>query len=368
MNDGRCQHLPISWTIVPLVSVAFVVSTTPSAAGDDGLIATLTIPQHDDLPKYPYREVIWLGVSPDSKWIGARYRLRADRDCVCVWSRDDWKANTFEIDCFSSFRQGFQDCAFNAASDTLMFADRKTLSAYSLGSHRITKLCDLPASKGSGPILRSVAALGEQKKVVVTSVENSIGLHQTVIDSTTEPKIISEFRGKYSSIDHFSLSRDGSIRSIGYIDVKGDDLGYAFEVWDTVGPKRLFSERKDSGPVSSSAVSADSSLLASGAEDGRLVMWNVRKGTATQLLMQNFTISSVDFHPRSKLLVYTTLGGKGTENMGLVNLDTGKLLKAWNVDSRGADFARFSPDGKVIVSLGNEGIVKIWDVSSLPSK
>jgi WD40 repeat protein len=66
------------------------------------------------------------------------------------------------------------------------------------------------------------------------------------------------------------------------------------------------------------------------------------------------------------VLAYTTTG-KEPANCKLVEIDTGKTLAAWNVDSHGAGLVRFSMDGQRVATVGGEFTIRIWDVKgSLP--
>jgi WD40 repeat protein len=158
--------------------------------------------------------------------------------------------------------------------------------------------------------------------------------------------------------------------------------------------------------ITSLAFSPDGQLLASGGEDGLISLWGLQNGKLIRTLRGHTDpVHSVGFGPNGQLLASAS-GGGFDFTMRLWSVPTGTLLKkvdlqgigfsvafsgdgrmvagaAWdqvhvfrsqNVDRIGAflggnkhqaaEVVVFSPDGKVLTTAGDEGIVRGWVISS----
>jgi WD40 repeat protein len=105
--------------------------------------------------------------------------------------------------------------------------------------------------------------------------------------------------------------------------------------------------------VHSVAFSPDGKLLASGAEDNTVVLWNVQTHEPMYRLTGHTNyIATVVFSPDGKILI-----SSGDEII-LWDVETGQPI---GQPLRGTGILTFSSDGKTLASAGGEGII-LWDL------
>jgi WD40 repeat protein len=100
-------------------------------------------------------------------------------------------------------------------------------------------------------------------------------------------------------------------------------------------------------------------LTTSGGEEVRL--WDVSTGKE----IKRFTghpegSNSAVFSPDGKMVLTTSRGGE----VHLFDVSTGKEIKRFTGHSEGSNSAVFSPDGKMILTASNDRTVRLWDVST----
>ncbi|MGO8700423.1 MAG: protein kinase domain-containing protein [Limisphaerales bacterium] len=149
-------------------------------------------------------------------------------------------------------------------------------------------------------------------------------------------------------------------------------------VWDAQNGEQLL---QLAGDVTSARYSPDGErILTASGTTARV--WDALTGQAlTEPLQNNYSVSSAQFSPDGKRIVTATLGGgvrvwdvrtgqqladplmpdraarPGELRRG-VNSAAGAGLTRWAVNS-----AQFSPDGKRIVTAGNDGTARVWDIA-----
>jgi WD40 repeat protein len=114
-------------------------------------------------------------------------------------------------------------------------------------------------------------------------------------------------------------------------------------------------------PAWSVAVSHSGQLLATGSDDGELVLW--RLPNLTRLLTlegHRFRVQAIAFAPDDKLL--STAGGDGTARIW--DVTTGRLLHTLRGHSADIHAVAFSPDGRLLATAGSDRTTKLWDVAS----
>lgn len=141
-----------------------------------------------------------------------------------------------------------------------------------------------------------------------------------------------------------------------------------FFFWDVkTGGKRGELIDNLANEIRAIAVSPDkySSIFVIGDGEGRIQSWNWKSGIKiksfpAQGSYNRLPINSLAFSPDGKILV----SGGDDFSIKLWDVDSGKELKSGKHSARVRTVA-FSPDGKLIASADDSGIIKIWDVKTM---
>jgi WD40 repeat protein len=130
---------------------------------------------------------------------------------------------------------------------------------------------------------------------------------------------------------------------------------------EPVEPARLGTARfLNVGRVFCLAYSSDGQLLASGAWDGSIRLWDLASGKMHwQLPDQQGMIESLAFSPDGKLLVF---GGREA-GVCLVNTSTGQLVRRLGENQGSTAMVAFSPDGKQVGGIVR-GAFHLWDAAT----
>jgi WD40 repeat protein len=108
------------------------------------------------------------------------------------------------------------------------------------------------------------------------------------------------------------------------------------------------------------AWSREGGLLAAGTVTGEIRLWSA-SGLPLQTIQGHTDwVYSVAFSPDGKTLV----SGGDDQVVCLWEVSSGKCLNMFHGHTRGVYSVAFSPDGKILASGGNDQAVRLWDVSS----
>ena len=143
--------------------------------------------------------------------------------------------------------------------------------------------------------------------------------------------------------------------------VSGGEDGLVF--WDVASGERLAAPLEDGKAVNSVAFSPDGTTLASGRQDGTIVLWNTatRQPLGLQLDMHTDSVLAVAFSPNGKILAS---GGQDTAVI-FWDVATGQVLDVPFREHMGAvTSVAFSPDGKTLASGGADKSIILWDVAT----
>ena len=179
------------------------------------------------------------------------------------------------------------------------------------------------------------------------------------------PPSVRTLRGHTSFARAVAFSPDGKLLATGAAD-------HTVKLWDVAAGNllrtlssdgytltNLFPSRSEPYKFWSVAFSPDGKLLATGSDDDMVRVWDVVTGSLLRTLSGHTSyVYSVSFSPDGKLLASGT--GK---TIRLWDVATGSLVRTLTGDINSVRSVAFSPDGKLLAE-GGDGKVKLWSVAT----
>jgi septal ring factor EnvC (AmiA/AmiB activator) len=131
------------------------------------------------------------------------------------------------------------------------------------------------------------------------------------------------------------------------------------KVYDSATGEELYMISKHTEWVLGTAFSPDGVLLATSDRNGNVFVWEADNGGEFYILGQHkASCTDLAWRADSNLLASCSMDG----TISVWEMNEGKLVKNWAAHGGGVQSVSFTPDGQ-IVSAGNYGLVRVWDVN-----
>jgi WD40 repeat protein len=155
------------------------------------------------------------------------------------------------------------------------------------------------------------------------------------------------------NIFKFSFSPDGKLLA------GGDHVSHSVRLWDPATGKQVHRFPKTGICVDRPAFGRDGALVAAATVDTRRVtVWDVRSGNEVASWADDAPLSAIGMSPDGRLVA------TGRED-GMVCLwdisEPGVAKRRWEGHAGAVSRLVFTPDGKAIVSSGPDGTIRVWN-------
>jgi WD40 repeat protein len=231
----------------------------------------------------------------------------------------------------------------------------------------------------SGKNLQSIAASSSSIGTVI--FQQGRGVLSATQGKNSAPKLwapesgrlLRAFAGEWSEV--VALALNGRIAASAASSQTGHNN--TLKLWDFDSNKLLRTLRGHRYPINAIAFSSDGRRVLSGSNDRTGKLWEVPSGRLLRTLNTEFWVTGVALSPDGGSALVAAGGGRGvgdTANQGEEvsvppkllyhwDLESGRLLKAFDNSIADVDSVAFSPDGRTALGGGLRTIT-VWDVQS----
>jgi len=215
-------------------------------------------------------------------------------------------------------------------------------------------------AKGIAPDGRSVAA-----SLMLTDANGNITGSKLVVWEVATGKELCRLEGHAGDAWTLGYSPDSKSLASG-----GEDK--TVRLWDLATGKETKRLEGHHSAVGCVAYSPRGNLLASAAEDGVVLLWDVASGKLLHRLQSGQgsprvvpfllnTRMTLCFSPDGKLLA--SIGSGGT--ICLWDAESGQKFRSWIAHADNVQSVDFSPDNKTLASVGNlDHAIRLWDIAT----
>jgi WD40 repeat protein len=129
-------------------------------------------------------------------------------------------------------------------------------------------------------------------------------------------------------------------------------------------PNVLYTLPEQDSSVTAVAVDPTGTYLATGSQDGQVILSKTRTGEQLQTIQQDGIIEALDFSTDGSKLGVASSGSQGRDGLAKVwSVPDGTELYDLSKHSGAVNDIAFSPDGKLIATAGEDGVIKFWDAA-----
>jgi len=132
-------------------------------------------------------------------------------------------------------------------------------------------------------------------------------------------------------------------------------------IWDFVTGRLLYSFHEHSAPVYAIRFSHEGTLLATGGEDKRVVLYDVPHGVTVRLDGHKEGVHGLAFPPDDKTLVSTSWDG----TIRFWSVASHQVALTLAHDGGVVTSVAFSPDGNLMATSGSDGTARLWPAARL---
>ncbi|MCY7331885.1 MAG: WD40 repeat domain-containing protein [Pseudanabaena sp. CAN_BIN31] len=275
-----------------------------------------------------------------------------------------------------------QDTSFSSDGNLIVTAKNTTIALWDLQGNLLTSVI------AHDKELYNVRFSPNGKYLLTSGRDETVKLWQ-IVDQNRQIELVRTFKGNLTDILSLNFSadgeriaigaQDGSIQILnlnGTLEMKlGGHIEGVFDVNFSPNSRYLLSASKDrtvrlwdlkatllntiyahTSSIWSVNFSPDGKMFASGSVDKSVRLWNADGTFRQELKGHEDTVYGVSFSADGTKLV----SASNDKTVRIWDSKTGKLLHLLNIHGAGLIYATFSPDQKILATLGWDKKIKLW--------